>query len=306
MLVKPIRLLLIEDSSLDAELVEAYLGEAEKILGRSFLVTHSSTLTAGLKTLETQEIDIALFDLNLPDSEPSQTLVKLDRVTRDIPVIVLTGQCDPDWDSMSFTKGAQDYLLKSALTGSSLARVIRYGLERHLFLKKIHELSIRDGLTNLYNRRYFDEIMTHECVVAKRTNTPLSCLMIDIDHFKSVNDTYGHQEGDRALTVLANLLQDHCRESDTITRYGGDEIVVLLPNTDRNGAYTLAEKICQNVQKHQVLSAELGVTVSIGAATRSSGCINSRELVAAADKALYQAKLLGRNRVEVELLPDMP
>lgn len=166
-----------------------------------------------------------------------------------------------------------------------------------------HE-SIMDPLVGLYNRRYLDRRLSEELSRARRYDLPLSVLLIDIDHFKQINDTYGHPVGDALLSHLGKLLLDAIRDSDLAARYGGDELLVLAQNTTAASAGVLAERLRQHVETNQlVLSSnsnqrqEVRVTVSIGVAGLGQEATDNQSLIQCADEALYRAKQEGRNRV---------
>lgn len=168
-------------------------------------------------------------------------------------------------------------------------------VERLVHLEKV---VIIDPLTGVYNRRFFDEQLDREIGLAERAGTDLSLLMIDIDHFKSVNDTHGHAAGDRVLAVIAAVLNDSIRGSDVLTRYGGEEFAVIAPATNAEAAALLSERLCHMVSRKQVEcpgGAKIAVTVSIGFATMSGGDA-AETLFLRADAAVYKAKRSGRNR----------
>ncbi len=180
-----------------------------------------------------------------------------------------------------------------------LANQIAITLDNALTNEKVERLSIADGLTGLYNRRFLGERLKEEFSKAERYRMPLSFLILDVDHFKRVNDTFGHQVGDNALVAVARVLQASVRESDLVARYGGEEFAVLLPHTGLDSALAVAEKIRQAVSETPVDGmGEHRLTISIGAAGIPEGHAPSVEaLVRAADQALYRAKQDGRNRV---------
>ena len=168
---------------------------------------------------------------------------------------------------------------------------------------KLYALAVTDGLTGLFVRRYFDLRLEEEFAAATRYNRTFSIMLFDIDHFKKFNDTHGHQTGDMVLQQFARLLEANTRESDICCRYGGEEMVVILPETPLNEAALLANKLCATVRQHVfvgTLEQELSVTTSIGVAQYHRAVKVSHALVEAADKALYRAKELGRNRVELD------
>ncbi|MDO8892230.1 MAG: diguanylate cyclase [Sulfurimicrobium sp.] len=180
-----------------------------------------------------------------------------------------------------------------------LANQIAITLDNALTHEKVERLSIADGLTGLYNRRFLSERLEEEYSKAIRYETPLSLLVMDVDFFKRVNDTFGHQIGDNALITVARVLQQSVRESDLVGRYGGEEFVVLLPHTDFAKALTVAEKIRLAVSEAPVEGmGERRLTISIGAAGFPDLKVSSmEEMVRKADEALYRAKEGGRNQV---------
>jgi len=158
--------------------------------------------------------------------------------------------------------------------------------------EKLRELSIRDELTGLYNHRYLQERLTEEFTRAVRYGYPISCLILDLDHFRRVNDTLSHTGGDEVLKEAAGLLLENCRLSDLIARFGGEEFVILLPDTDKNGAMAVAEKL-----RHLVQEKNPGVTISVGVAHYPEDVAEVDDLIDHADIALYDAKDAGRNKV---------
>ena len=169
----------------------------------------------------------------------------------------------------------------------------------------LEQENITDALTGIFNRRYLERHLTEEIAMSRRYNLPLSVLMIDIDRFKTINDTYGHLEGDLVLHRLAQLAAHTVRETDVVARYGGEEILVIAPNTMIKTAETLAERLRVEIQAASLLSPDVQtdpprkVTVSIGVAGFNQEMRGIRDLINRADEALYRAKGGGRNRVEV-------
>ena len=164
--------------------------------------------------------------------------------------------------------------------------------------------SITDSLTGLKNRRYFDQRLHEEIAHSRRYRLPLSLLLIDVDHFKVVNDTYGHQIGDEVLKNLSKVILEMVRDSDIVARYGGEEIAIITPNTEKAEAILLAERLRNIVQKSTLASIDatqevVQITISIGVSTLNLVVMDKDALVEEADKALYEAKKLGRNRVQI-------
>lgn len=181
-------------------------------------------------------------------------------------------------------------------------------LMRHLtaIQQRIADMAVTDELTGLYNRRYFYDQMASEFSRSKRHGHPLSFLLIDVDHFKVINDTYGHHVGDLVLRRLGNILSQSCRMADTVARYGGEEFVHMLPDTDEEGARLFAEKQRELVDGLEILSEvgkKLRITISVGVASCTGEQLQSTnspdQILTRADKALYRAKAEGRNRVKI-------
>ena len=190
---------------------------------------------------------------------------------------------------------------------SHLSVVIAVCLENTLSREQLHQLSQIDMLTRVKNRRAFDKALRREIARSQRDNLPLSCLFADLDYFKVINDTHGHATGDRTLKAVAISIQEILRETDVLARIGGEEFIVLLPNTEPNKARDIAERIRINIQHIEVLDDHediVKLTTSIGHTSWNSAIITDesiddvhRRLMASADKAVYKAKQSGRNRV---------
>ena len=167
--------------------------------------------------------------------------------------------------------------------------------------KKLYQLAITDGLTELYNYRYFNEELVHELTRAIRHNLHVSVAMLDIDYFKNFNDTYGHPAGDNVLKTIAKLLRSNIRKIDIAARYGGEEFALILIETNKNSAAIVANKIKKLIEEHPFLHEETQpngkLTISMGIASFPEDTQNPENLVTLADKRLYKAKAQGRNRV---------
>jgi len=258
--------------------------------------------------------DLVLLDVMMPEMDGMDAcrLIKEDEKTRDIPVIFLSARDETEMKVSGLTLGANDYISKPFKAEELLARVhvaIRLKRERDRLRTSAEEATIRaevaqeramtDALTGLLNRYGLQHIVAREHAEARRYNRPLSCLMIDLDNFKTINDTHGHTAGDLALQQVAGILREAVRGSDTVFRYGGEEFLVLLPETDLEGAVALGEKIRAAASSRPFGDGEhvFNLTLSAGA---SSLCDNEsgNDMIARADMALYHAKEQGRNRVE--------
>jgi len=195
-----------------------------------------------------------------------------------------------------------------------LAAMIAISIENCINRQRILELGYQDGLTNAYNRRYFDERLKHEIDRCTRKKTDLVCLFIDVDFFKKINDSYGHQIGDAVLIRLVALMREQVRSSDIVARYGGEEFAVILPDTGIQIAHEVAERIRSQVESQKLIIEDntLSTTVSIGMASLSQLKHQNKSfsdkqsenldkmLLGKADEALYQAKQTGRNQVVIK------
>lgn len=169
-----------------------------------------------------------------------------------------------------------------------------------LQLKRALELSVTDDLTRLYNSRYLNQVLRHETKRAARSGRPLSLLFIDLDGFKSINDTHGHLCGSRALVEAAAVIRSSARETDVVSRFGGDEFALVLPDTGADGAYAVGERIRDRIAAHVFLAADrlnVRLTVSVGLATFPDVANSSEQLIQAADGAMYRVKRMGKNGI---------
>ena len=179
-------------------------------------------------------------------------------------------------------------------------------LESALLLKRAEELSVTDDLTQLYNSRYLNLVLRRETKRASRSGRPLSLLFIDLDGFKGVNDTHGHLYGSRALVEAAGLIRGSARETDVVSRFGGDEFAIVLPDTGGEGAYAVGERVRDRVAAHKFLTddgLDIHLTASVGVATLPDVAASADELVAAADKAMYAVKDSGKNGIQAAAAP---
>lgn len=180
-----------------------------------------------------------------------------------------------------------------------LAQQCLLGLKRAILYQQVQELAITDSLTGVFTRRHYLERLREELDYTRKFSYPLSVLMLDIDHFKSFNDHYGHLVGDAILRFISKLIKDNLRQVDLLCRYGGEEFSIILTNTDKEGAKLAAERIRQSVEDGliKVYDENLKVTISIGVATFPEDGRQDQMLIEMADKALYKAKQNGRNQV---------
>jgi diguanylate cyclase (GGDEF)-like protein len=245
--------------------------------------------------------DLILLDVMMPHMDGNEVArrIKADKSLPFIPIIMQTALDSTQSKVVGLDSGADDYVTKPINYAELQARM-GAALRVKALQDRISEMAITDGLTGLYNRRHLDERLDEMFEHCARLHEPLSVAMFDIDHFKKVNDTYGHQVGDIVLTQFAQLLKHAARDIDRIGRYGGEEFMVLLPGTVLDAGVTFAKRARQEVETHQ-FEYEGGVlkcSISAGVAGYPNPGIHTRQqLVKAADDALYVAKTTGRNRV---------
>ena len=292
----PFTLLLVDDQAINIQSLYRVFAGTHKVLAA----------TGGEQALElalAQQPDLILLDVMMPGLDGHEVCrrLKAQPQTRDIPVIFLTSQSDSTAETEGFKLGAVDFIAKPFSP-----EVVRARVQAHLTLKRQADLLRRwvfiDGLTGAYNRRHFDDRLQAEWGRARRLISPLSLLMIDVDHFKRFNDSHGHQRGDDALRLVAQTLQAHLRRSsDVLFRYGGEEFACLLPDTDEAGALRVAETLREAIAAlpPEQLGVPHSITASLGVGTlRHDHMLHPQELIAEADANLYRAKHAGRNRVQ--------
>jgi diguanylate cyclase (GGDEF)-like protein len=291
-----LRLLVVEDDpEARAALVLA--------LGRTYeVLTAADGMEALAVTLECHP-DLILLDLMMPKLDGFQVLELLhaDPATTGIPVLVVSARHDDADKVRGLGLGAVDYVEKPYSVAELRARVARTAelLRAH---RALLELAQTDPLTGLANRRAFDARLDAECKRARRYQTPLTCVMVDMDQLKVINDELGHLEGDRAIKALTGILRQELRETDFGARYGGDEFVVLLPHTGAREGRAYAERVCARLRELQFRPGGRCVTLGacFGLACQPPGGRDGGEaLLAQADQALYRAKRAGRGKVEV-------
>jgi diguanylate cyclase (GGDEF)-like protein len=302
------RILLIEDNPLQGESTVAALSD------RGFEVAWAQTGAAGLRLATERTPDCIILDVQLPDIDGYSVcrFLAARELTREIPVIFLTTKGQVEDKIRGLETGATDYLAKPFDTGELEARIHSCIRTRKLqqevrdknrqledLLGRFRILASTDELTGLFNRRRFFEELEREFQRHRRYGSALSLMMLDIDHFKRINDTLGHQAGDIVLREVAQLLAASVRRTDTVGRYGGEEFASLLPETRRDEAIEVAERFRAIVEARAFQYGEqrVTVTVSIGISIAGEATDTEGALIRAADDALYRAKSEGRNRV---------
>ena len=249
----------------------------------------------GIKIAEMKSPDLILLDVQMPimDGYEACKILKSKAETKDIPIIFMTARTDDESIHKAYNVGAVDYITKPIKKLELLARV-HTQLKLSRMIKCLKEASVTDGLTKLYNHKKILELLSLEIDRAKRYQRPLSIMMLDIDHFKRVNDEYGHVIGDRVLERLAIEVKDQIRDLDTVGRYGGEEFLIIFPEINKSQAYQVAERLRKSVES---LTFDNGLTITISGGLAEFSDKEDQLLVNEADNNLYKAKNSGRNRI---------
>ena len=303
------RILLVEDSESQGSSIKRSL---EKM---GYAVLWARSGVEGLQLARAEKPDAVLLDVVMSDMDGFSVCrwLKLHADTRTIPVIMLTVKREVQYRVEGLNVGADDYLpkpfadeeLEARIFAALRARTAQQELqERNLqletMLHRVEALAITDPLTGLFNRRRFSDVLKREWAVSKRYGQALSCLMLDLDRFKNVNDQHGHEAGDQVLKEIAQVMAGNLREVDVPARYGGEEFAILLPHTSLESALIVANRIGAIIGRltFRIAEHEVRITASIGvASTADAGVERAEDLVRAADQALFRAKREGRDRV---------
>lgn len=310
-------ILIVDDTPANLRLLSRILA------GQGF---HVRVATGGDQALSLVQLalpDVILLDVMMPDMNGYEVCrqLKSDARTQTVPVLFLSALSSTADKLQAFDAGGADYITKPFQAPEVLARVqtqlARYRAETELrqanerlqaqltkiqaLQAQLREQAIRDALTGLFNRRYLEETLERELLRARREASPISLIMLDIDHFKKLNDTFGHKAGDVMLQTLGEVLRTHTRGSDVACRYGGEEFVAVLPGASLELAHQRAEQWRALFEQLSVPygKVELRATLSLGVAVYPQHGATSDEVLRVADTALYMAKTEGRNRVVV-------
>jgi diguanylate cyclase (GGDEF)-like protein len=294
---KLINLLLVDDDPADRKLTEFALRGG--LYNVDFAIKTAETLANCIHSMQNDNIDLVLLDLGLPESKGIPTVEKVRQTCPNIPIIVLTGLLDEEIGVEAIKRGAIDYVTKP-FNQTGLRTRIGIALQIIELQQKLLQLANTDGLTDLTNRRHFFDILDREVLRAKISGSDLSVMMLDIDHFKSANDSYGHRGGDDILRQMGQILKENIYPLDVVARYGGEEFIILMPSTTPVKAAQAAARLRKVIDQYQwkVGETKISITASIGLASVDSyNLVNSYDIVEKADAALYAAKRRGRNCV---------
>jgi diguanylate cyclase (GGDEF)-like protein len=278
--------------------------------GAEVLIAH--TATEGISHLIDSSIDVAVVEVELPGESGLSVLKHLRSEGGQTPVLLLSSTDDTVARAAAFGQGCDDYLLKPVAPSEIVARALRR-IELHEVLyaakqeaQRLHALAVTDGLTQVANHRHFQDRLREEFRRAQRYDDPLALILADLDHFKNVNDNFGHQIGDEVLVAMATCLKYAVRETDFVARIGGEEFAVLLPKTHLAGALTVAERISTEMKKITAGPAGLKITASFGVSGFPGRSVNtSEQLIRTADDALYRSKREGRNKISLFQAPAL-
>ncbi len=298
------KLLIVEDNREDLKLLTAHLRN------QPFDIIAAADGEQALRIAGRQKIDIVLLDIMLPRQSGYDVCKKLKETpeTKDIQVVIITCLDDLDSRIKGVELGADDYLVKPIEPRELVARVNvlkkkkAYLDELHQHYQRALNTAIIDGLTGLYNHAYFKQYLDLELKRSKREGHCTALLMIDIDNFKQINDSFGHLIGDCVLREISQVMRRCIREIDVAARYGGEEFVIILPYTDTKGAIEVAERIRRTVAKSAIGAKTVdditNITVSVGGAVYPFDGAEVHDVIRKADTFLYTAKKKGKNRIE--------
>ncbi|MBA3613048.1 MAG: EAL domain-containing protein [Nitrospirales bacterium] len=289
-----ISLLLVEDDLKEALVIRNMLKEG---LQNQFTLEHGLSLSDALDLIQQNQFQAIILDSHLPDGKSFESILQFMQFCPDVPILILSGVEEEDQAIQAVKSGAQDYLIKGQTSSSTLCRAIRYAMERQKATQRITQLAHYDHLTGLANRGLFYERLN--CAVARchRNDTAIALMFLDLDHFKDINDTLGHEYGDSLLKTVAARIKKCIREIDTGVRLGGDEFAVLLEQiVSIEDVASVAQRILHLLAQPVIIKQhQLHVTGSLGITIYPWDGANSQELLSHADAAMYRAKAQGGN-----------
>lgn len=297
MALRDVKILLVEDDDDDVYIAKTIMNSDPCC---HYYLTHFTTFKDFIG-VEHKDFDVILLDLGLPDSTGLSSVVEAVNHFRDIPVIVLTGLKSEELGEKAIQLGAEDYIPKDELNVTILSRSVRFSIERHSMMKKLRNMAHVDGLTLLSNRADYDERLGALLDFAQRHETQLGLIMIDLDGFKHINDTLGHNAGDQLLIQFSSRIKSQIRKTDVAARVGGDEFSLLLHPVDSAAACEkLAQMKLDHINEPFLIYAdgavkEVNVGMSMGIALYPQHGASAGELRENADKAMYEVKKHGKN-----------
>lgn len=290
------KLLLVED---DTDFAESLRHTIKRLEGMRYEVTTVENAEDARHELLNGGYDICIVDINLPDGNGIEIVKTARNRSIPTPAVLITGaHANHSLEIDAVMAGASDMIYKGEIAVASLKRVLHMACLRNEAEIRLREEAIRDKITGLYNRAHLERTLTLEVQRYKRHQQDFSVVFVDMDNFKAINDTYGHRIGDLALSEIANCLESKTRGLDIATRYGGDEFVIVLPQTDHKGGIVVANHILAAISERRIREVDgLRLSASIGVAGSDQGLITEGALMDAADRAALKAKSLGKAQV---------
>jgi len=298
-----VKILVCDDDPADRKLVRAYL---RQITDREIVVLEVGQRREIQNALDKGRVSLVLMDIQMPGKSGMEWLAEIVE-KQTAPVVMLSGAGSEEIAVQSLQEGAVGYLAKSSLSKENLVKTVDGALAKWRQIQqakadqeKLERLANLDSLTGLYNRRVILHRLNERIKYVRRYGEELSLIMLDIDHFKKVNDQYGHLIGDGVLEEIAVLVQRNIRGTDDVGRYGGEEFIIILLKTGLSSAVDVAERVRKTIEAVEMKDSEgnvFSVTVSEGVSSYKRA-EDERSLISRADDALYRAKENGRNRVE--------
>jgi two-component system cell cycle response regulator len=305
-----IKILICDDDPADRKLIRTYL---QRITNREIVLLEAGHTEEIQNALDKGRIDLVLMDNQMPGKSGMEWLAEIAK-KQLAPVVMLTGSGTEEIVAQAFQEGAVGYLPKGSLSREKLKNIIDVALDKWTRLQqamadkeKLEKLATFDSLTGLYNRRAILGKLRELINLANRYKEDFSLSMLDIDHFKMVNDRYGHLTGDEVLEEIATLIRRNIRDTDIVGRYGGEEFIIILPKTTLSSSWVVAERLRSIIEKAEMKDSAgnvFAITVSQGLAGWERD-EDAASLISRADEALYKAKEKGRNRVQILLGPSL-
>ncbi len=289
-----VNILLIEDNEADVHRLNELLNAARE---GKYEITTTVTLKGGLAQLADNKFDVVITELNLPDADGINTITDIQEQDKSVPIVVLSVQDSEELALQVVQQGAQDYLVKGQGDGLLICRAIEYAIERKRNEQGLSYLANYDSLTGLANRLLFRERLDRALIRADRNKTLVALLVIDLDRFKNINDTLGHDAGDQLLIEVAGRLEQCTREGDTIARLGGDEFTIIMEDVKAfEDAVKIVDKVLNRMKNSfDLFSREIYVSPSVGISMYPLDDTDAGHLLKNADSAMYSAKESGRN-----------
>lgn len=301
------KILLVDDE------VEILALLVELLEDEGYQVVQAENGEQAMQLFQIENPDLVITDMRMPKKNGLELLREIKDSGSDVDVIILTGQSDEATAIDCLKAGAYDYLLKPIEDLDLLITAINRALQKRLLelenkrlVRQLEELAIRDSLTGLYNVRQMHICLDDELIRSERHEHQFGLLFLDIDHFKQINDTYGHLFGDYVLKKLGSLMSSTLRSTSKIFRYGGEEFVAILPESDRDESVSAIERLLEAIRQcaFPVEDTSIHITASVGLAVYPEHATDKAELIKLADRALYKAKEGGRDRFIVSSSPQ--